>query len=47
MQLHHATRCLLPSPSVAGRGGLVLQLRPAEGTVEEAFSVSSIIASGR
>jgi len=47
MQLEHATRCLLPSPSVEGEEGWYFNFGPAEGTVEEAFTVSSIIASGR
>jgi hypothetical protein len=47
MQLSHATRCLLPSPSVAGEEGWYFNFGADEGTVEEAFSVSSIIASGR
>ena len=47
MQLEHATRCLLPSPSVAGEEGWYFNFGAAEGTVEEAFTVSSIIASGR
>ncbi len=47
MQLEHATRCLLPSPSVPGEEGWYFNFGSAEGTVEEAFSVSAIIASGR
>ncbi|HXC51807.1 MAG TPA: DUF1329 domain-containing protein [Candidatus Limnocylindrales bacterium] len=47
MQLHHATRCLLPSPSVAGEEGWYFNFGPDGGTVEEVFTVSSIIASGR
>lgn len=47
MQLLHATRCLLPSPSVPGEEGWYFNFGEAEGTVEEAFSVSSILSSGR
>lgn len=47
MQLQHATRCLLPSPSIAGEEGWYFNFGPAEGTVEEAFSVAAIISSGR
>lgn len=47
MQLAHATRCLLPSPSVTGEEGWYFNFGAEEGTVEEAFSISSIISSGR
>jgi len=47
MQLEHATRCLLPSPSVAGEEGWYFNFGKAEGTVEEVFTVASIISSGR
>lgn len=47
MQLDHATRCLLPSPSVPGEEGWYFNFGPEEGTIEEVFSISSIIASGR
>ena len=47
MQLEHATRCLLPSPSIPGEEGWYFNFGAAQGTVEEVFTVSSIIASGR
>ncbi len=47
MQLEHATRCLLPSPSVPGEEGWYFNFGAAEGTVEEVFLISNIIASGR
>ena len=47
MQLEHATRCLLPSPSVPGEEGWYFNFGDAEGTVEDVFLISNIIASGR
>lgn len=47
MQLEHATRCLLPSPSAPGEEGWYFNFGDAEGTVEEVFLISNIIASGR
>jgi len=47
MQLEHATRCLLPSPSVPGEEGWYFNFGASEGTVEEVFLISNIIASGR
>jgi hypothetical protein len=47
MQLGHATRCRLPSPEFPGEEGWYINFGPAEGTVEEAFSLSHIISQGR
>ncbi len=47
MQLGHATRCRLPSPDFPGEEGWYFNFGAAEGTTEEAFSISSIIAQGR
>ena len=47
LQLGHATRCLLPSPSVPGEEGWYFNFGSAEGTTEEAFSVSTILSEGR
>ncbi|HYC54139.1 MAG TPA: DUF1329 domain-containing protein [Candidatus Binatia bacterium] len=47
MQLDHATRCLLPSPSMAGEEGWYFNFGAAEGTTEDVFLISNIIAGGR
>ena len=47
MQLAHATKCRLPSPAYPGEEGWYFNFGDAEGTTEEAFSLSRIIAQGR
>jgi len=47
MQLEHATRCLLPSPSVPGEEGWYFNFGDAEGTTEDVFLLSNIISTGR
>ncbi len=47
MQLEHATRCRLPSPEFPGEEGWYFNFGDAEGTTEEAFSLSRIISQGR
>jgi len=47
MQLDHATRCRLPSPEFPGEEGWYINFGDAEGTTEEAFSLSRIISQGR
>ncbi len=47
MQLEHATRCKLPSPEFPGEEGWYFNFGEAEGTTEEPFQLSTIIASGR
>jgi hypothetical protein len=47
MQLDHATRCLLPSPSIAGEEGWYFNFGAGEGTTEDVFLISNIIAGGR
>lgn len=47
MQLEHATRCSLPSPAFSGEEGWYFNFGDAEGSSEDVFLISSIIASGR
>jgi hypothetical protein len=47
MQLEHATYCALPSARFPGEQGWYINLGDAEGTREEYFELSSIIAAGR
>jgi len=47
MQLDHATRCRLPSPRFPGEEGWYINFGDAEGTTEDAFNLSAVIAQGR
>ena len=47
MQLGHATRCRLPSPAFPGEEGWYFNFGDAEGTTEDKFNLSGIIAQGR
>jgi len=47
MQLEHATRCTLPSREFPDEEGWYFNFGDAEGTTEQAFAISSIIAAGR
>ena len=47
MQLEHATYCALPSHRFPGEQGWYLNLGDKEGTSEEYFELSAIIAAGR
>jgi hypothetical protein len=47
MQLDHATHCQIPSPRYPGEEGWYANFGDAEGTTEEAFNLTSIIAGGR
>jgi hypothetical protein len=47
MQLEHATFCSLPSHRFPGEQGWYVNVGDAEGTVEEVFELSAIIAAGR
>ena len=47
MQLEHATRCSLPSPAFPGEEGWYFNFGDDEGTSEDVFLISSIIAGGR
>ena len=47
MQLDHATRCRLPSPRFPGEEGWYVNFGDAEGTTEDAFNLSAVIAQGR
>ncbi len=47
MQLDHATRCSLPSPQVSDEEGWYFNFGDAEGTTEDAFSLSRVISQGR
>ena len=47
MQLDHATRCRLPSPRYEGEEGWYFNFGDEEGTTEEVFNLSAIIAQGR
>lgn len=47
MQLDHATRCKLPSPAFPGEEGWYFNMGDAEGTTEDKFNLSGIIAQGR
>ncbi len=47
VQLDHVTYCALPSPLFEGEQGWYVNLGDKEGTNEEFFALSSIIASGR
>jgi len=47
MQLDHATRCKLPSPAFPGEEGWYFNFGDGEGTTEQKFNLSGIIAQGR
>ncbi len=47
LQLEHATHCSLPSSTFPGEQGWYINLGDAEGTSEEYFELSAIIAAGR
>ncbi|MFQ5479541.1 MAG: DUF1329 domain-containing protein, partial [Candidatus Binatia bacterium] len=47
MQLEHATHCSLPSDKFPGEQGWYINLGDLEGTTEEYFELSAIIAAGR
>jgi hypothetical protein len=47
LQLEHATYCALPSARFPGEQGWYINLGDAEGTREEYFDLSAIIAAGR
>ncbi|RMD85171.1 MAG: DUF1329 domain-containing protein [Candidatus Dadabacteria bacterium] len=47
MQLEHATYCSLPSDQFPGEQGWYINVGDKEGTTEEYFLLSSIIAAGR
>jgi hypothetical protein len=47
VQLNHATHCQIPSPRYPGEEGWYVNFGDAEGTTEEAFNLTSIIAGGR
>ena len=47
MQLEHATHCQIPSPRYKGEEGWYVNFGDAEGTTEEVFNLTSIIAGGR
>jgi hypothetical protein len=47
IQLEHATYCALPSARFPGEQGWYINLGDAEGTREEYFDLSAIIAAGR
>ncbi|HEY2774340.1 MAG TPA: DUF1329 domain-containing protein [Candidatus Binatia bacterium] len=47
IQLNHATRCQLPSPSTPQEEGWYFNFGDKEGTTEEVFSVSHFIETGR
>lgn len=47
MQLDHATRCRLPSPRFPNEEGWFFNFGDAEGTTEDVFNLSAVIAQGR
>ena len=47
MQLDHATRCKLPSPAFPGEEGWYFNFGDGEGTTEQKFNLSGLIAQGR
>jgi len=47
MQLDHATRCQVPSARYPGEEGWYANFGAGEGSTEEAFNLSAIIAGGR
>ena len=47
MQLAHATKCRLPSPDFPGEEGWYFNFGDAEGTTEQAFSLTHMISQGR
>jgi hypothetical protein len=47
MQLEHATHCSLPSDKFANEQGWYIDVGDKEGTTEEYFALSAIIAAGR
>ena len=46
MQLGHATKCRIPSPEFPGEEGWYFNFGDAEGTTEQAFSLSFMISQG-